>query len=64
MWQLCSKDYAKVNYYVEVKWIHIRIGELKGDNNYACEAIKNVYLEEQKKIEIIVHDHLHGIGKK
>jgi len=38
-------------------------GELKGDHNYACEAIINLY-EEKNKIKIIVHNHLHGIGKQ
>ena len=32
-------------------------------NNYACEAIRNVYLEEKNKIKIIVENHRHGIGK-
>jgi hypothetical protein len=70
--QLCSKDYTKVNYFVEVKWIQhktwyrhfIKNGELKGGHNYACEVIWNLYLEEKNKIKIIVYTHLHGIGKK
>ena len=72
MWQLCSKDYPKVNYYVDVKLTYMIIGmgtsltygELKGNHNYPCEAIRNAYLEEKNKIMIIVHNHLHGIDKK
>ena len=37
---------------------------MKGDRNYACEAIWNLNLEEKNKIKIIVGNHLHGIGKK
>jgi len=42
----------------------LKYGELKGDHNYPCEAIRNAYLEEKNKIMIIVHNHLHGIDKK
>jgi hypothetical protein len=36
-------------------------GELKGDHNYPCEAIRNAYLEEKNKT---MHTHLHGIDNK
>jgi hypothetical protein len=42
----------------------LKYGELKGDHNYPCETIRNAYVEEKNKIMIIVHTHLHGIGKK
>ena len=38
MWQLCSKDYTKVNYYVEVKWIHIRLGTETSLNKWRVEG--------------------------
>ena len=42
----------------------LKYGELKGNHNYPYEAIRNAYLEEKNIIMIIVHNHLHGIGKE
>jgi len=78
VWQLCSKYYTKLYCYVDVKSTLIRhvyrltsglgtwtakCGLERDHNNYAREAIRNVYLEEKNKIKIIVHNHRHGIGK-
>jgi hypothetical protein len=53
VWQLCSKDYTKVNYYVQLKWIHIRLGTGTSLNKWRVEggiAITNV---KQYEIEIL-----------
>jgi len=37
VWQLCSKDYTKVTYYVEVKLIQIRLGTGTSLNKWRVE---------------------------